>query len=105
MIGLFHCPARLIHKFVLMAKMSLEENFETHLKEKYERTKRTKLRSRYPRLSSWFLEILEENKRRTEKTSTTKTTRLESWMMSSPPKGRQTQKEKNEKDEMRVENA
>ena len=55
MIGLFHCPARLIHKFVLMAKMSLEENFETHLKEKYERTKRTKLRSRYPRLSSWFL--------------------------------------------------
>ena len=46
---------RSIQKFVLMAKMSLEENFETHLKEKYERTKRTKLRSRYPRLSSWFL--------------------------------------------------
>ena len=27
MIGLFHCPARSIQKFVLMAKMSLEENF------------------------------------------------------------------------------
>ena len=51
-----------------------------------------------------FFAILEENKRRMEKTSTTKTTRLESWIMSSPPKGRLTQKEKNEKDEMRVEN-
>ena len=27
MIGLFHCPARSTQKFVLMAKMSLEENF------------------------------------------------------------------------------
>ena len=35
MIGLFHCPARSIQKFVLIAKMSLEEHFETHLKEKY----------------------------------------------------------------------
>ena len=56
MIGLFHCPARSIQKFVLMAKMSLEENFETHLKEKYaNEQKKTNLRSRYPRLSSWFL--------------------------------------------------
>ena len=27
MIGLFHCPVRSIKKFVLMTKMSLEENF------------------------------------------------------------------------------
>ena len=47
MIGLFHCPARSIQ--------TQDENFETHLKEKYaNKQKKTNLRSRYPRLSSWF---------------------------------------------------
>ena len=55
MIGLFHCPARSIQNFVLIAKMSQDENFETLLKEKYaNQQKKTNLRSRYPRLSSWF---------------------------------------------------
>ena len=105
MIGLFHCPARSIQKFVLIAKMSLEEHFETHLKEKYaNEQKEQNSEADIPDFRVGFFEILEENKRRMEKTSTTKTTRLESWMMSSPPKDRQTQKEKNEKDKMRVEN-
>ena len=55
MIGLFHCPARSIQNFVLIAKMSQDENFETLLKEKYaNQQKKTNLRSRYPRLSSCF---------------------------------------------------
>ena len=54
MIGLFHCPVRSIQKFVLIAKMSLEENFETHLKEKYANEQKNKPQKQYPRLSSWF---------------------------------------------------
>ena len=78
MIGLFHCPARLIHKFVLMAKMSLEENFETHLKEKCaNEQKEQNSESDIPDFRVGFFAILEENKRRLEKTSTTKTTPLE----------------------------
>ena len=78
MIGLFHCPARSIQKFVLIAKMSLEENFETHLKEKY--ANEQKEQNSEADISDFrvgFFEILEENKRRMEKTSTTKTTPLE----------------------------
>ena len=78
MIGLFHCPARSIQKFVLIAKMSLEEHFETHLKEKYaNEQKEQNSEADIPDFRVGFFEILEENKRRMEKTSTTKTTPLE----------------------------
>ena len=67
MIGLFHCPVRSIQKFVLIAKMSLEENFETHLKEKYanEQKKQTS-EADIPDFQVGFFEILEEDKRRME---------------------------------------
>ena len=78
MIGLFHCPARSIQKFVLIAKMSLEENFETHFKEKKNEQKERNSEADILDFRVGFFEILEENKRRMEKTSTTKTIRLES---------------------------
>ena len=67
MIGLFHCPVRSIQKFVLMAKMSQDENFETHSKEKYanEQKKQTS-EADIPDFQVGFFEILEEDKRRME---------------------------------------
>ena len=61
MIGLFHCPARSIQKFVLITKMSLEENFETHLKEKYaNEQKEQNSEADIPDFRVGFFEILEE---------------------------------------------
>ena len=78
MIGLFHCPARSIQKFVLIAKMYLEENFETHLKEKYvNEQKGQNSEADILDFRVGFFEILEENKRRMEKTNTTKKTSFE----------------------------
>ena len=37
--------------------MSLEENFETYLKEKYANKKKNKTQKQMPKLSSWFLKL------------------------------------------------
>ena len=63
MIGLFHCPARSIQKFVLIAKMSLEENFgKVRKRTKKKQTSQADIQD----FQVGFFEILEEDKRRME---------------------------------------